>query len=276
MRRGRGTTCRLVILGVAASLLVALPADRSAASACGTETIADLIGSGDVVQLSGSSRSGCHSPARKVNLEPRAFFTHLIACSPSRQQAAAGLCSATPCSSQGRFFALRTLHRPDGTSRPAGFQCVTLAQASAAPGLSAAQVFAAVRRVRLPGGRIGATPRHQGLANLACYFHLAGATQPPVDLPVGTATVHAAFWPVAYRWAFGDGQRLATTGPGRRGVGSEVRVAYPRRGRFRVRVRVGWVAEAFVGGRRVGRVEGLASTSQVAYPVAEVRAVLTG
>jgi hypothetical protein len=130
--------------------------------------------------------------------------------------------------------------------------------------------------VRLPGGRIGAVPAHQGLANLPCYFYLQGATQPAVDLPVAGATVHARFWPVAYRWAFGDGQRLATASPGRTGVGSEVRVAYRRRGRYRVRVRVAWVAEAFLGGRRVGRVEGLASTAQATYPVAEVHAVLTG
>jgi PKD domain len=272
----RRTTCRLVILWVAASLLVAIPADRTAASECGTETIADLIGSGDVAQLSGSSRSGCHTRDRKVNLEPQPYFTHLIACSPNRQQAAAGLCSATPCSSQGRFFAFRTLHRPDGSSSPAGFQCITLGQASVAPGVSAAQVFAAVRRVRLPGGNIGAVPDHQGLANLPSYFHLAGASQPPVDLQVATATVHASFHPVVYRWSFGDGQRLETAGPGSRGVGSEVQVAFRRRGRYRVGVTVVWAAEAFLDGRRVGQVDDLTSQAQTTYPVAEVRAVLTG
>jgi hypothetical protein len=205
---------------------------------------------------------------------PAAYFTHQIVCSPNRAAALEGVCSATPCRSS--FFALRTLHRPDGTTSAAGFACVTLTQATPAPGVSAAQVFAAVRRVRLPGGRITPTPRHQGLANLPSYFHLQGAAQPPVDLQVAGASVHALFWPVAYRWAFGDGQRLATASPGRTGVGSEVRVAYRRRGRYRVRVRVAWVAEAFLGGRRVGRVEGLASTAQASYPVAEVHAVLTG
>jgi hypothetical protein len=67
-----------------------------------------------------------------------------------------------------------------------------------------------------------------------------------------------------------------TAGPGSRGVGSEVRVAYRGRGRFRVGVRVVWVAEAFLDGRRVGQLDGLASTSELGYPVAEVRAVLTG
>jgi hypothetical protein len=271
--------CRraVLLLGVVALTCGSLLAgpNRAVAQPCGGQGVeGDLTGAEDTAIILGRASSCTSRPIASEARPASSYYTFEITCSPNRAAALDGVCSATPC--RGSFFALRTLHRPDGTSRPAGFQCVTLAQASAAPGLSAAQVFAAVRRVQLPGGRIGATPRHQGLANLACYFHLAGATQPPVDLPVGTATVHAAFWPVAYRWAFGDGQRLATTGPGRRGVGSEVRVAYPRRGRFRVRVRVGWVAEAFVGGRRVGRVEGLASTSQVAYPVAEVRAVLTG
>jgi hypothetical protein len=273
---GRRTTCRLVVLWVAASLLVVVPTGRPAALECGTETIADLVGSGDVAQLSGSSRSACHTRHHKVNLEPRAFFTHEVACSPNRRQAAAGLCSATPCSSQGRFFAFRTLHQPNGTSRPAGFQCVTLGQATAAPGITLAQVFDAVRRVKLPGGEIGAVPATRGLANLWSFFFLRGATQPPVDLPLGGSTVHAAFRVLEYRWAFGDGQVLVTTGPGSDGLDSEVRAAFGRRGHYRVAVTVVWAAEASLDGRRVGQVDGLTSQAQTTYPVAEVRAVLTG
>jgi hypothetical protein len=221
-----------------ASLLVAIPAGRPAALECGTETIADLIGSGDVAQLSGSSRS--------------------------------------PCSSQGRFFAFRTLHRPDGSSRPAGFACVTLTQATAAPGITTAEVFDAVRRVKLPGGEIGAVPAMRGLANLQSFFFVRGATQPPVDLQVGGSTVHAVFRVVEYRWAFGDGQVLVTTGPGSDGLSSEVRTAFRRRGHYRVTVTVIWAAEASLDGRRVGQVDDLVSQAQTTYPVAEVHAVLTG
>jgi hypothetical protein len=135
----------------------------------------------------------------------------VIACSSNRQAAAAGLCSSTPCSADGQFFAFRTLHNPNGTSTPAGFQCVTLTQATPSPGLTTAQVFAAIRRVQLPGGHIGAVPELRGLVNLESFFYLHGATQPPVDLHVGGQVVHAEFRPVEYRWAFGDGQQLGSS-----------------------------------------------------------------
>jgi PKD domain len=270
----RRTVLLLGVVALACGSLLAGP-NRAVAQACGGQGVeGDLTGAEDTAVILGRASSCTSRPTASEARPASSYYTFEITCSPNRTAALDGVCSATPCRSA--FFALRTLHRPDGTTSPAGFRCVTLTQASATPGLSAAQVFAAVRRVRLPGGRITAVPHHQGLANLPAYFHLQGATQPPVDLPVATATVHAVFHPVGYRWSFGDGQRLATTSPGSRGVGSEVQVAYARRGRFRVRVTVGWVAEAFVGGRRVGRVEGLASASQLAYPVAEVRAVLTG
>jgi len=158
----------------------------------------------------------------------------------------------------------------------AGFQCVTLDQATAAPGVTAAQVFAAVRRVKLPGGEIGVLPGVRGLANLESFFWLRGATQPPVDLQVGGSTVHAEFRVVEYRWSFGDGQTFVSAGPGRPGQGSEVRTAFRRRGWYRVGVSVVWVAEAWLDGRRVGQVEDLISRAQTRYPVAEVRTVLTG
>jgi hypothetical protein len=267
----------VLLLGVVALMCGSLLAGsgHAVAQSCGGQGVeGDLTGAEDTAVILGRASSCTSRPIASEARPPSSYYTFEITCSPNRVAALDGVCSATPC--RGSFFALRTLHQPNGTSTPAGFRCVTLTQATAAPGISAAQVFAAVRRVRLPGGRIGATPHHQGLANLPAYFHLHGATQPPVDLPVAGATVHAVFHPVAYRWAFGDGQRLATAGPGSDGVGGEVRVAYGRRGRFRVGVRVAWVAEAFLQGRRVGQVDGLASTSQTTYPVAEVRAVLTG
>jgi hypothetical protein len=237
-----------------------------------------IEGESNRVKLSLDAQSAtCNGPSVEAgSAVPKAFFTHEVACSADRQQAAAGLCSATPCPNFGQFFAFRTIHFPNGASAPAGFQCITLGQATAAPGITTAQVFAAVRRVRLPGGEIGAVPAMRGLANLPSFFFVRGATQPPVDLQVSGSTVHAVFRVVEYRWEFGDGQALVTQGPGTEGLDSEVRVAFRRRGHYRVAVTVVWTAEAFLDGRRVGQVDDLISRAQATYPVAEVRAVLTG
>jgi hypothetical protein len=142
--------------------------------------------------------------------------------------------------------------------------------------VTVAQVFEAVRRVKLPGGEIGVAPEVRGLANLESFFWVQGAAQSPVDLRVGGSTVHAEFRVVEYRWGFGDGNQVVTTGPGSPGVGSEVRTAFRRRGFYRVGVTVMWVAEAWLDGRRVGEVNDLVSRAQTTYPVAELRTVLTG
>jgi hypothetical protein len=83
------------------------------------------------VKLSLGGRSaGCNTPSlQTISAEPQPYFTYLIACSPDRQAAMEGLCSATPCPTS--FFAFRTIHFPDGSSEPAGFRCVTLDQATA-------------------------------------------------------------------------------------------------------------------------------------------------
>jgi hypothetical protein len=78
-------------------------------------------------------------------------------------------------------------------------------------------VFEAVRRLKLPGGEIGAEPEVRGLANLESFFWVEGANQPPVDLQVGGSTVHAEFRVVEYRWTFGGGETLVTGGRGSRG-----------------------------------------------------------
>jgi hypothetical protein len=142
--------------------------------------------------------------------------------------------------------------------------------------VTAADVFAAVRRVKLPGGAIKVLPGVRGLANLPSFFSVQGVVQPPVDLRVGGSTVHARFDVVEYRWSFGDGQTLVTSGPGSAGQDSEVQATYRQRGRYTVSVQVAWKAEAFLEGGRVGEVAGLASEAAVSYPVAELRTVLTG
>jgi hypothetical protein len=171
---------------------------------------------------------------------------------------------------------VRTIHRPDGSSGPAGFSCVSLDQAVAAPGVTVAQVFEAVRRVKLPGGEIGVEPGVRGLANLQSFFWVEGLDQSPVDLEVGGSTVHAEFRVLEYRWSFGDGEPLVTRGPGSPGLESEVRTTFARRGFYRVGVTVIWAAEAFLDGRRVGEVDDLVSRAETTYPVAELRTVLTG
>jgi hypothetical protein len=266
----------LAILLFASSMLVALNNEVLAAE-CGAEIIADLVGSGNLADISASGQSGCDSKSTLVAGSRVPYYTYEIACSPDRTAATQGLCSTTPCPDFGRFFAFRTLHRPDGTSASAGFECVSLEQAVATPGLTVADVFEAVRRVKLPGGEIGVEPGIRGLANLQSYFWLEGVEQRPVDLRVGGSTVHAEFRVVEYRWSFGGGgEPLVTQGPGRAGLESEVNTVFRRRGVYPVEVTVVWVAEAFLDGSRVGEVDDLVSRAETSYPVAELRTVLTG
>ena len=265
---------------VSVLVLAGLPAltnSADAADGCDQHpSFGNIAGSADTAVLSGKQAARCGTSVRKVSAvkisEP--YYTHQIVCSTDPVQASAGLCSATPCSSS--FFALRTIHFPDGRAESAGSLCITLEQAATTPGVTVAQVFEGVRRVRLPGGEIGVEPGARGLANLESFFWVEGANQPPVDLQVGGSTVHAEFRVVEYRWAFGDDQGLVTTGPGSPGLDSEVSTTFRRRGFYRVGVTVAWVAEAWLDGRRVGEVNDLVSRAQTTYPVAELRTVLTG
>src|ERR671930_2586920 len=274
MIRSRMRIQRVLMAG---SLLVgcmmtylATPARADAISCQHPVAIGSIYGSESTATVAGTKMAACGSRTAEIrDGRKQPYFTYQIACAPDQQAAAGGLCSTTPCSSSGRYFAYRTIHYPNGISTSAGFQCVTLNQATAAPGVSLAQVFEAIRRVRLPGGTIGATPNVRGLVNLESFFWVRGAEQPPVDLQVGGSTVHAEFRVVEYRWSFGDGSTLATEGPGTEGLGSEVHVAYRDRGTFRVTVQVAWTAEAFLDGRRVGEVGDLASQAATSYPVAE-------
>jgi hypothetical protein len=268
--------CVVYIGSLLAIIGVQLHSGTAIAAGCDEyPSFGNIAGSQDTAIISGRGAFRCDSSGSTIPTRtPQPYYTHQIVCSTNRAQAVDGVCSATPC--RNSFFALRTLHNPNGTTAPAGFQCVTLAQATPAPGLTTAQVFAAIRRVKLPGGAIGAVPELRGLANLESFFYLQGATQPPVDLQVGGQVVHAEFRPVEYRWAFGDGQQLVTTGPGTPGLHSEVRSVFQRWGRYRVGVTVMWTAQAFLAGRRVGQVEELVSRAATSYPVAEIRTTLTG
>jgi hypothetical protein len=268
-----------LVLAIAVTAFPPVATSLALAGECtGGFVRSSIAGEGSRVKLGLQGRdSGCSSSSiQKVAYEPQPYFTYEISCSTDRQAATEGLCSATPCPDFGRFFAFRTIHRPDGSSGPAGFSCVSLDQAVAAPGVTVAQVFEAVRRVKLPGGEIGVEPGVRGLANLQSFFWVEGVDQSPVDLEVGGSTVHAEFRVLEYRWSFGDGEPLVTRGPGSPGLESEVRTTFARRGFYRVGVTVIWAAEAFLDGRRVGEVDDLVSRAETTYPVAELRTVLTG
>jgi hypothetical protein len=268
-----------LICTLMASMGLVTGASRAWAQECrGAFLRGSIAGEGSRVKLGIEGQTiGCGaSSIRRITHELQPYFTYEVSCSTDRRAAAEGLCSTTPCPDFGRFFAFRTIHRPDGSSGPAGFSCVTLEQAVATPGVTVAQVFEAVRRVKLPGGEIGVEPGVRGLANLESFFWVEGADQEPVDLQVGGSTVHAEFRVVEYRWSFGGGEPLVTEGPGSPGLESEVRTTFERRGFYRVGVTVMWVAEAYLDGRRVGEVDALVSRAQTTYPVAELRTVLTG
>lgn len=268
-----------LVLAIAVTAFPPVATSLALAGGCtGGFVRSGIAGEGSRVKLGLQGRdSGCSSSStQKVAHEPQPYFTYEVSCSTDRQAATEGLCSATPCLDFRRFFAFRTIHRPDGSSGPAGFSCVSLDQAVAAPGVTVAQVFEAVRRVKLPGGEIGVEPGVRGLANLQSFFWVEGVDQSPVDLEVGGSTVHAEFRVLEYRWSFGDGEPLVTRGPGSPGLESEVRTTFARRGFYRVGVTVIWAAEAFLDGRRVGEVDDLVSRAETTYPVAELRTVLTG
>ena len=267
-----------VALGfVLISISLVLQSAPAGGDPCKLAATASLYGTEDVATLAGQGASSCATePTRQIGFQqPQPYFTYQIVCSTDRQAAAEGLCSTTPCPDFGRFFAFRTIHRPDGSSGPAGFSCVTLDVSVATPGVTVAQVFEAVRRVKLPGGEIGVEPEVRGLANLESFFGVeeqAAAGRAAGWGVDGAGGVSGGGVPVDVRGGgdAGDG--------GGRGLGleSEVNVAFRRRGMYRVGVTVVWVAEAFLDGRRVGEVDDLVSRSQTTYPVAELRTVLTG
>jgi hypothetical protein len=165
----------------------------------------DLSGSADIAVIVGREASSCTLNQLPLRQQKGPYYTLEITCSPDHTAALDGICSATPCPSS--FFALRTIHYPNGQAEPAGFRCVTVGQAMASPGATVAQVFEAVRRVKLPGGEIGVAPEVRGLANLESFFWVQGAAQSPVDLRVGGSTVNAEFRWLCTGGASGMGTR---------------------------------------------------------------------
>jgi hypothetical protein len=267
----------LAFLAVATSWSFALPMPQ--AQGCSRGSLrGNIVSQGDHAKLKISGGSyRCQTPTARSTTTPLGpYYTYDVLCDPESDQGPRTLCSAVPCLQENRSFALRSLQLPDGSTEPAGFECLNPAQADVRPGVTLSQVFAAVRNVKLPGGRIRAVPSVRGLANLQSFFWLENALQPPVELSIAGFVLYAEFRVVEYRWSFGGGEPLVTEGPGSPGLESEVRTTFARRGFYRVGVTVMWVAEAYLDGSRVGEVDALVSRAQTTYPVAELRTVLTG
>jgi hypothetical protein len=272
-------TSMLTVVPQAAAAGPGTPAGDDLIAGCrGGSVEADLDGSGDTAVVSGRA-TVCRSTGdtRGRGGAARPYWTYEIVCSTDRSRAAEGLCSATPCDG-GSHFAFRTLHQPDGRTEPAGSSCVRLDSAAAAPGLTAADVFAAVRAVQLPSGAIHAAPSGRGLANLPAYLWLVGDELAPVNLRLAGSTIHAEFRPVAYRWSLGsaaDGRVVAASADPRDRHGATGAV-FASGGDFTVSVVTEWSATASLDGRFVGQVDGLASTARISYPVVELRTALNG
>src|SRR5215211_7810401 len=273
----------LAVVLMAACLLSVNPSGESraiAAQGCPRGSLrGNLISQGDQATLSIRSESyRCVPPTieRSGSAAVAPTYTFELLCNPNSDQGPKTLCSVAPCLQNNESFALRNRRLPDGRLEPAGFACLASNQASVSPGITIAQVFAAVRSVKLPGGSIHVVPASRGLANLKSFFWLEDASQAPVDLPLSGSELHAEFRVVEYRWSFGGGEPLVMEGPGRPGLESEVNTTFRRRGVYPVEGTVVWVAQAFLDGARVGEVDDLVSRAEMSYPVAELRTVLTG
>jgi hypothetical protein len=163
----------LIVIALFSSQLVAQSTTSAGAQPCqGPGVEGDLSGSADIAVIVGREASSCTLNQLPLRQQKGPYYTLEITCSPDHTAALDGICSATPCPSS--FFALRTIHYPNGQAEPAGFRCVTVGQAMASPGVTVAQVFEAVRRVKLPGGEIGVAPEVRGLANLESFFWCRG------------------------------------------------------------------------------------------------------
>jgi prepilin-type processing-associated H-X9-DG protein len=267
----------LLLLNLTSSVLPVV--SHALADECSRGSLrGNILSSGDQVQLSINGRAGrCRSPVVKdAKSAVGPFYTYEVVCNPDSPQGPRTLCSVALCVDSNQSFALRNIVFPDGHVEPSGQGCIDPNRDSVVPGVTISQVYAAIRSIKLPGGKIRAVPAARGLANLESFFWIEGVSQTPVELSIAGSVLHARFRVLEYRWTFGGKEPLVTQGPGTPGLESEVNTTFPRRGFYRVGVTVVWAAEAFLDGRRVGEVDDLVSRAQTTYPVAELRTVLTG
>jgi hypothetical protein len=215
----------------------------------------NILSSGDQVQLSINGGAGqCRSPVvndSKPAVSP--FYTYEVVCDPDSPQGPRTLCSVAPCVDSNQSFALRNIVFPDGRVEPSGQGCVDPNRNSVVPGVTISQMFAAIRSIKLPSGKIRAVPAARGLANLESFFWIEGVSQAPVELSIAGSVLHARFRVLEYRWTFGGKEPLVTQGPGTPGLESEVNSTFPRRGFYRVGVTVVWAARRSWMGGGLGR-----------------------
>jgi hypothetical protein len=211
MKKIRGVLAVILTFACLWSVNLSRESQSVAAEDCPRGSLrGNLISQGDQARLSIRSKSyQCGTPtiegSGSAALVP--IYTYEMLCNPESNQGPRTLCSAAPCLQENQSFALRNRSLPDGRLEPAGFACLASNQASIGPGITLAQVNAAIRNVKLPGGTIRVAPASRGLANLKSFFWLEGASQAPVDLPMNGFILHAEFRVVEYRWSFGGGSR---------------------------------------------------------------------
>jgi hypothetical protein len=111
-------------------------------------------GSEATLAINGNSHH-CRVPSGSGEDTQGAFgpvYLFEVLCNSNSNQGPGTLCSVAPCVQAGKSFALRNIRYQDGRTDPAGFQCLNPERAEVNPGITFAQVFSAIRSVRLPGG----------------------------------------------------------------------------------------------------------------------------
>jgi hypothetical protein len=177
MRRlASAVICQLLL----APLILAtcmLSTSRAYADECTRGSLrGNIVSHGDQAELSVNGRVyECSSPTPQGRGSVSGpVYTFEVLCDPESEQGPGTLCSVAPCLQENQSFALRSIRSPGGQVSPAGHQCLDTTETEAAPGLTFAQVFAAIRSVKLPGGRIHTAPATRGLANLSFSFGWKG------------------------------------------------------------------------------------------------------
>ncbi len=156
--------------------------------------------------------------------------------------------------------------------------CYAVAEQGRQPVSIADLVASYFGHMPLPTPRIGKAPDREGLVGLETYFWLDSPPQPvlvigPEGLPL---TLRASV--ISYRWEFGDGETLTTTSTGQAYPNrSSISHTYQAMGRYTVSCTAIWAATYDLRGGPAGvAVSGrVPTTSRLAYPVAESRAVIT-
>jgi hypothetical protein len=122
MNLGPKRALSILVCAFVASIYVTTIPSKVLAEQCGGFVRSSIAGEGSRVKLSlEGAASDCKSDRiQEVTHDPQPYFTYEISCSPDRRAGSEGLCSTTPCPGGGLFFAFRTIHRPDGSSAPAG------------------------------------------------------------------------------------------------------------------------------------------------------------